>query len=159
MKVLRDNLQPVINSPLINDFRPSFAVDLEVLPEDLDDLGHMNNAVYLNWLDQSHLAHTFHLGVTPERMRASGCALVVRHVDLVYLGASRLGEIARVGTCIADCDCKLRLQRRFQMVLRESGKTVLRGHIDYISVDFQKGRPMRMPGDYAEAFTAARSVL
>lgn len=155
MQILRDNLQPIFNSDLIDDFQPSFAIDLKVLPEEVDGLGHMNNAVYVNWADQAHLMHTFQLGVTPEVIRSTGCALVVRHSDLLYLSAIREGETARVGTCITACDGKLRLQRQFQMVLPGAEKMVLRGVIDYISADYRKGRPMRLPSSYAEVFLAA----
>lgn len=155
MRVLRENLKPVFDSDLITDFSPSFAIDLEVLPGDVDPLGHMNNAVYVNWLDQVHLMHAFNLGITPEMIASTGRGLVVRHTNLTYLSAIRVNQIARVGTCITFCDERLRMQRQFQMVLLDDGPTLLRGSIEYVSVDYQRGKPARMPGEFAEALSSA----
>ncbi len=154
MRVLRENLIPVHDSRLITDFRRSVSIDLSATSEDIDDLGHMNNAVYVNWLDQAHLVHTFSLGITADVMKSTGCALVVRYTELTYFAALRMNEVARVGTCITKCDGKLRVQRQFQMVCQENGLTLLRGKIDYICIDFKKGKPRRMPTVFSDALTS-----
>ena len=152
MDVLQKHLASSVNSNLITDFPLSFSIDLRVAASDIDDLGHMNNAVYVNWLDQSHLYHMFNLGITPLVMKTTQCAMVVRHSDLSYLSALRFNEIARVGTCVFACDRKLRLQRRFQMVRLEDRQTVLRGSIDYVCIGIKKGKPKRMPEGFSNAF-------
>ncbi len=151
MDVLQKNLTSIVNSDLITDFTRSFSIDLQVTTSDIDELGHMNNAVYVNWLDQAHLYHTFHLGITPEVMKATQCALVVRHTELFYLLPLKENEMARVGTCVAKCDKKIRLEREFQIVRLEDRQTILRGSIDYICIDFIKGKPKRMPEIYASS--------
>lgn len=155
MQVLRDNLIPVNNADEISDFSRSVSIDLMAMEKDIDGLGHMNNAVYVNWLDQAHLIHTFNLGITPQVMESTGCGLVVRHTDLTYFSALRENDTARVGTCIVRCDGKLRMRRQFQMIRRHDLVTLLRGVIDYISIDFRTGRPRRMPGIFGEALTRA----
>ena len=155
MRVLSENLIAIQNSHQITDFSPSVSIELTATSDDIDALGHMNNAVYVNWLDQAQLVHTFSLGITPEVMKSTHCALVVRHTDLLYLAALREDETATIGTCITACDGKLRLQRRFQMVRRKDGLTLLRGEIEYVAIDFRKGRPRRMPGIFADILTKA----
>ena len=155
MDVLQKNLTTSINSGLITDFSGSFSIDLKVSIADIDDLGHMNNAVYVNWLDQAHLYHLFHLGITPRVMKTTQCAMVVRHTELTYLSALRENEVATVGTGIAACDGKLRLHRRFQMVRRDDKQTVLRGRIDYVCLDFKKGKPQRMPEVFKKALLSS----
>jgi len=155
MQFLRDGASTSEGSDLITDFSNAFAVDLEVMPDDIDGLGHMNNAIYVNWLDQANLLHTFHLGITSEVMQQTGCALVVRHTELTYLAPLRQGDVARVGTCVSACDGRLRLQRSFQMVRVPDGLTMLRGTIDYICIDYKKGKPKRMPEFYSRVYSTS----
>ncbi|MFH2131679.1 MAG: acyl-CoA thioesterase [bacterium] len=155
MNLFRKNLPSVLNSELITDFTESFAIDVEVTPEDIDELGHMNNAVYVNWLDLAHLYHTFYLGITPEIMKETQCAMVVRDSNFKYLSALRQKDVARVGTCIVACDKKLRIQRHFQMVRLDDGMTMLRGQIEYVCIDFKKRKPRRMPELFANAYYSA----
>jgi len=151
MKVIKDNLTPVLNSQIITDFPASFSIELTVGPESIDGLGHMNNAVYVNWLDQVHLLHTFHTGVTAAVMKSSHCGLVVRHSDLHYLVALKEKEKVLIGTRIVKCDGRLRLHRQFQMVELKNQQTALRGTIEYICVNFTKGKPQRMPAEFSQA--------
>lgn len=155
MQVLREQLTPVFNSEWISDFSRSSAIDLDVLNEEVDYLGHMNNAVYVNWLDQSHLVHLFSMGITADIIKETGCALVVRRTDLTYLAALRQGDVARVGSCITSCDGRLRMQRQFQIVRTSDRMTSLRGTIDYVAVDYRRGKPVRMPAQYAEVLVGA----
>ncbi|MCP4754693.1 MAG: acyl-CoA thioesterase [Proteobacteria bacterium] len=158
MKVLQDNLEITENSELIKDFPQSFAIDLSVSEEDIDELGHMNNAVYVNWMDQAHLAHTIHLGITPSVFRQTQCGLVVRRSELDYLSAAFRNDVIRIGTCVGRCDGRLRLRRLFQMVRVDDDTTLLRGLIDYVCIDLEKGKPRRMPREFSEAFVPASIV-
>ncbi len=125
MKVIQDNLITTVDSELITDFSRSFSIDLQVSKSEVDALGHMNNAVYVNWLDQAHLYHLFNLGITIEVMKTVQRGLVVRHTELDYLSALQENDLARVGTCVASCDGKLRLRRHFQMVRLNDSQTVI----------------------------------
>jgi acyl-CoA thioester hydrolase len=40
------------------DFPAAHVIELSVQPEDIDAYGHVNNAVYLNWLDRAAWSHT-----------------------------------------------------------------------------------------------------
>ena len=157
MDVLQKNLTSTVDSDLITDFSHSFSIDLQVVTSDIDDLGHMNNAVYVNWLDQAHLYHTFNLGITPEVMKATQCALVVRHTELFYLLPLRDREMARVGTRIAECDGKIRLKREFQIVNLSDRKTILRASIDYVCINFINGKPKRMPEIFVSSLSTYSS--
>ncbi len=155
MKVFQENLVTTVDSDLITDFAKSFSIDLQVSKSEVDALGHMNNAVYVNWLDQAHLYHLFNLGITIEIMKATQHGLVVRHTELDYLSALQENDIARVGTCVASCDGKLRLRRHFQMVRLDDGLAVMRGLIDYVCIDYKKGKPRRMPAEFVNALVPA----
>ena len=39
--------------------RPTFSLTLTALPEHIDELGHVNNAVWVQWIQQVALAHWY----------------------------------------------------------------------------------------------------
>ncbi|MCP4750945.1 MAG: acyl-CoA thioesterase [Proteobacteria bacterium] len=155
MRLFQDQYTVDEDSILIDDFPNPFSIRLTVVEENLDPLGHVNNAVYVNWIDQAHLAHCGALGMTAAIFRKIQSALVVRHTELDYLSASKLGDLIKIGTCIESCDGKLRLRRLFQVVRSEDGITILRGRIDYVSINLKNGKPRRMPPEFVEAFGLA----
>ncbi|HBO9600672.1 TPA: acyl-CoA thioesterase, partial [Pseudomonas aeruginosa] len=45
------------------DYADPFVIDLRVLAEDIDGLGHANNAVYVSWLERCAWRHSQRLGL------------------------------------------------------------------------------------------------
>ncbi|TWW08372.1 hypothetical protein E3A20_25000 [Planctomyces bekefii] len=45
-----------------------FEYELQVLPADLDEIGHVNNLVYVKWLLDAAVAHSSALGCFEPRM-------------------------------------------------------------------------------------------
>ena len=43
--------------PVKTSDHPVFECEIEVMPEDIDELGHVNNVVYLRWVQQVAAAH------------------------------------------------------------------------------------------------------
>ncbi len=154
-----EDLKIFHHSKKISDFTRSFSIDMQVTDNDMDALGHMNNAVYVHWLDLAHLTHCFHLGVDHDVFRQTQCAMVVRHTALTYLSAAFLNDMIRVGTRIESCNGKLRLRRLFQMVRLSDDVSVLRGSIDYACINYMTGKPQRMPGEFIKAFAPQSSRL
>ncbi len=85
--------------------RPApFVLDIEVGAEHLDEFAHVNNVVYVGWLEQCAWAHSRALGLgLDEFLRLDRGMLVVRH-EIDYLAAAREGERLELGTWIVECD-------------------------------------------------------
>ena len=47
---------------------------------------------------------------------------------------------------------RLRATRVYQIVNPANGMTLLRGHVDFVCVNRDSGRPTRMPGEFFEAY-------
>ena len=45
------------------DLPTPFVIDLQVAADDIDGLGHANNAVYVSWLERCAWRHSQHLGL------------------------------------------------------------------------------------------------
>jgi acyl-CoA thioester hydrolase len=129
-----------------------FVIDVVVVPDHIDALGHTNNVHYLGWLQDCAWAHSTARGVGADEMVRLGLAMAVREARLTYLGATHAGDRLRVGDWITHCDGRLRARRAFQIIRERDGATVLRAEIDYVCIAIDSGRPTRMPEAFVRAY-------
>ena len=90
----------------------------QVIAEEIDEYAHVNNTVYLQWLDRIAWAHSAALGMPLERCLELRCGMAVRHTRVDYLDAALLGDTLLLATWIVACDGRLRCARRFDILLR-----------------------------------------
>jgi len=62
-----------------------FTTRLRVRRYEMDALGHVNNAVYLNYLEHVAVEHSESLGLTYEKYRDLGGTWVLRRMEVDYL--------------------------------------------------------------------------
>jgi YbgC/YbaW family acyl-CoA thioester hydrolase len=76
--------------------------EVEARSYELDPYGHLNNAVYVSWLEHGRLGFLWDRGHSftsiPENF---GVHIVVVHTDLSYKAQVRLGDRLRIATRIA----------------------------------------------------------
>ena len=120
----------------------------QVAPGDIDGLNHTNNAVYVQWCEQSAWSHSRALGLDLQRYRELDRAMAVLHSEYNYLAASREGEQIAVGTWIVDWDRKLSMTRHFQVIRVDDGITLLRGIVRFVCIELSTGKPRRLPREF-----------
>lgn len=121
---------------------------------EIDGYGHVNNAVYVVWLDDCAWAHSIHRGISPEMCRALNRGMAVWRTQINYIKAALEGDEIEVGTWPVYNDRKLRIDRRFQIRRKSDGETLLRALIHYVCIDLQTGRAKRMPPEFTKYFVA-----
>lgn len=67
---------------LLDEF---FEYHFVVQADDIDALGHSNNARYVNWCEQAAWSHSASLGLGMADFQDLDCALVVSHAEYEYL--------------------------------------------------------------------------
>ena len=122
---------------------------LVVGPSDIDRLGHVNNLVYLSWLQAAALAHAAVQGWTPERYEQLGCGWVVRSHQIKYLQPAYVGEQVVVRTWVADMK-KFSSTRRYK-VLRDD-ELLVSAATEWAFVDYRTGALRRIPEEVSSAF-------
>lgn len=127
-----------------------FVIDIHVQPEDIDGLGHVNNTVYVGWLERCAWNHSQTLGLTLEDFQRIDRGMAVLRHEIDYLASARVGERLRLGTWIVASDGRLKMQRQFQLLRPADGSTLLRALTTYVCIELSSGRPRRMP----EVFSA-----
>jgi len=133
-------------------------IEIEAASGDADGYGHINNSVYLRWLDQCVWDHCDAMGIPPEKCKAlnRGFAAVRHEID--YLSSVYPGEKVAVSNWVTKNDGRLRAERRFQIIRLSDGKTVLRAKSDYICTDLSTGKPARVPKEFVELFSVHPQV-
>jgi acyl-CoA thioester hydrolase len=127
-------------------------------PADMDGYGHVNNAVYVRWLDEAAWSHSAALGLPAERCLASGRGMAVWRTQVNYLAPAFAGDDIEVGTWILYNDGRLRVDRRFQLLRVSDGRSLVRALVHYVCIDLASGRPRRMPPEYASAYRPLEEV-
>lgn len=135
----------------------AFTVNRVAAAREIDRYGHVNNVVYLSWLDECAWAHAeaLHLGV--EFALAQGSGMAVRTVDLEYKASVRLGDEVAVRTWITGSDGRFTGQRHFDILSNAS--TVLVGTISYIMLNLRTLKPVRMTALYTDRIKSVAPLL
>jgi len=123
-----------------------------VQPQDIDAYEHVNNAVYLTWLDRAAWSHSAALGVPLERCVALRRGMAAQRTEIEYLRAAVRDDVVQAATWIESTDGRLRVERRFQLRRIGDGETLARARIDYVCINLDSGRAMRMPEIFARAY-------
>ena len=140
------------------DLPDPFWVRAEVTGDDLDRLGHVNNAVYLAWCEQVAWDHAEAVGAGWDVWKQLDRGMAVQSVRLDYEAAAYQNDELLLGNWIAKNDRRLRATRRFQIVRSSDQQTLLRGEVDYVCIELSTGRPRRFPQAFKEAYSVLPQV-
>ena len=127
-------------------------IELAVQPEDIDAYEHVNNAVYLTWLDRAAWSHSTALGVPLGQCVALRRGMAAHRIEIEYRRAALRGDVVQAAAWIVNTDGRLRVERRFQVLRRADGETLARARIDYVCINLDSGRAARMPESFARAY-------
>jgi len=126
--------------------------------DEADGYGHINNSVYLAWLDQCIWSHCEAVGMPPGKCRElnRGFAAVRHEID--YLSSAYPGDQVAIANWVTLNDGRLRAERRFQVIRMNDLKTLLRARSYYICTNLTSGKPTRMPEVFKECFSVVTGL-
>ena len=139
------------------DFPNPHVITLEVSADDIDAYNHVNNSVYLSWLDRAAWSHSAALGLSLQQCLEMRRGMAAHRTEIDYLRAALLGDQVWVGTWIVSTDSKLRVERRFQVRRGADGETLARARIDYVCINLDSGRATRMPESFQRSYVTTNS--
>ena len=134
------------------DYPNPYTVEVKVLPEEIDQLGHANNRVYLNWIMTAAYTHSESLGLSVDDYLNIGVAMVAKRHGLNYIAATFVNDELIIGTWIATNDNRFNSQRNYQIIRLSDDKTILRAETDWVSMNIQTGKPQRMPEEFIQCY-------
>jgi acyl-CoA thioester hydrolase len=133
-------------------------VELSVQAADIDAYGHVNNSVYLTWLDQAAWSHSAVLGVPLEECTTLRRGMAAQRIEIHYLRAARVQERVSIATWIVTSDARVRVGRHFQVWRATDAQTLARAAVDYVCINLDSGRAARMPASFVRAYRVTHSA-
>lgn len=126
-----------------------YELEIAVQPEDIDQMGHVNNVVYLRWVQEAATAH-WTAAASPED-QASLVWVVVRH-EIDYLRPAMPGDTVIARTWVGQAS-KIKFNR-FVELQRASDRVVLaRARSVWCPIDARTGRPVAVSAGVRERFS------
>jgi acyl-CoA thioester hydrolase len=111
---------------------------------DVDSMGHVNNAVFLTYLEDARIAYLLPFG-------AEVSSMILARVEIDFRAPLHLGDELEIGVRPADVGTKsfkLEYEVRAGDTLAAEAKTVI------VSFDYETGRSVEVPQTWREALAA-----
>ncbi len=131
--------------------RPTHEITVAAGPEHIDELGHVNNAVWVQWIQLVAVAHWD--AVADPKHKDAYFWVVVRH-EIDYLRAAHEGDRLIARTWVGDAPQGARFDR-FVEFTGEDGKLRVRARTHWAIIDKSLGRPVRVPPEVVAPFLGA----
>jgi acyl-CoA thioester hydrolase len=120
-----------------------------VLPADIDEQNHVNNTVYLRWVQEAATAHW--RALASSEVQAAIGWVVLRH-EIDYKMPATLDDEIVLRTWVGKAT-RLTFER-FTEIRRASDRQILsQARTLWCPIDMRNGRPMRVPGEVRAQFS------
>lgn len=126
-----------------------YEVPIEVRSEDIDELGHVNNVVYLRWIQDAAVAHW--RARAPAEARAAIFWVVSRH-EIDYLRPAFLDTEVVARTWVGTAT-RLEFDRHTELVRGSDGKVLVRARTVWVPVDTETLRPTAVSDEVRAEFS------
>ena len=114
---------------------------------DIDELDHVNNLVWVSWIQDLAIAH-WNAAASPEHV-AAYYWVVVRH-EIDFRGNIAAGESVEGRTWVGEAPRGAKFDRHVEFV--KDGKVIVRAKTTWAILDKTTGRALRVPTDVAGRF-------
>ena len=133
----------------------AFEIPIIVLPEDIDDMDHVNNVVYLRWIQDVAIAHW--MDRASAQLRADFGWVATRH-EIDYKQAARLGDAITARTWIGAVDSR-RFERHTAIIRNADGVVLARGRTLWCLLSRATGRIARIPDAIRRCFPETDDIV
>lgn len=130
---------------------PPYELALSVVPSDIDDLGHVNNVVYLRWVQDVAIAH-WNAASTAEQ-QAEVAWVAVRH-EIDYKHPAMPGDAVIARTWVGTAEAN-RFERHTEILRATDRKLLSRARTVWCPIHRKTGRLTRVSEDVRARFSAA----
>jgi acyl-CoA thioester hydrolase len=130
-----------------------FELAIAIGTQDIDELGHVNNVVYLRWVQDAAVAHW--RAAATAAQQAELAWVVVRH-EIDYKHAALLGDAVIARTWVGTANAQT-FERHTEILRARDQRLLARARTLWCPIDMRSGRPTRVGADIRERFSIPAS--
>ena len=134
----------------MNEPVPPFEMTIAVEAADIDELGHVNNIVYLRWVQDVAKAHWF--SAAPKEDQEGLVWMVMRH-EIDYNSPAVPNDEIILRTWIG-ASAGLRFDRHTEILRASDRKLLAKARTVWVPIDATSGRPKRVSDRVRKMFSA-----
>lgn len=127
---------------------------VSVSDADIDELGHVNNVVYVRWIQEIAVAHW--RAAAPAELQAEVVWVVLRH-EIDYKRAARAGEQVIACTWVGDAT-GTRFERFTEILRPEDRQVLVQAKSIWCPLNVHTGRPRRVDPSLHQHFSEPLSA-
>jgi acyl-CoA thioester hydrolase len=128
-----------------------FTLRRKVAWHDVDSQGHVNNAAYLEYIEECGMQLVAAFGWPFQRMIEEGRAILIRRFQIRYRQPAALGDELEVASWASGVRRSTAVRHYF-IRRAEDGELLVEVHGLGVWVDLASGRPVRFPAQFLEDF-------
>ena len=128
-----------------------FDLKMRVKPEHIDILGHVNNVVYVQWMQDIASAHIEELGLGVKQYIELKHAMVAVEHQMQYRKAALEGEEIVLRTWLNDIN-SLYLFRQYAFYRPSDRALLFVANTKWACIEIETGRPKRMSPTFTHAY-------
>ena len=126
-----------------------FEISVAVMPADIDERNHVNNTVYLHWVQEVATAHW--QAIASSEAQGEIAWVVLRH-EIDYKAPACLDDEIVLRTWVGKAT-RLTFERFTEILRRRDGQLLSKARTLWCPTNAQTGRPVRVPLEVREQFS------
>ena len=126
-----------------------FELRIEIRPDDIDEMGHVNNVVYLRWVQEAAAAHW--QSVASQRDQAQLLWVVVRH-EIDYKRPALSGDEILARTWVGTASRAI-FERLTEIARRSDGEVLARARTLWCPLDATTRKPTSVHQQVRDRFS------
>jgi acyl-CoA thioester hydrolase len=126
-----------------------YELPIDVQPEDIDDLGHVNNVTYLRWVQEAATAHWRAVAAPADQEQLYW--VVVRH-EIDYLHPAMPGDRIVARTWVGAAT-RIKFDRHTELLRERDRKPLARARTVWCPIDARTGKPTTVSADVRAVFS------
>lgn len=129
-----------------------FILEHKVERSEIDHLNHVNNKVYLEWMENISWQHSLSVGIDYPLMQQLGKVMVIGQHEMNFRAGCYLDDELVIATWVSAPLSPKRRTRYYQIIRKSDNKTVFHGHTQWICMDINTHKSANMPQEFIEAY-------
>lgn len=136
------------------DFTPKpYEIEINIKTEDIDQLGHVNNVVYLRWVQDVAVAHWY--AEASESDKENLLWVVIRH-EIDYKRPAFADDIIIARTWVGAASRRA-FERHTELIRKSDMKLLARARTLWCPIDANTKKPTDVSADVYERFSTHKS--